>query len=128
MLVALSGASWDVSGAGDAREGRVEMSSSAGRARRESPVKRIALALKLSSRLNIEHSADRGQHPAQGDMTRNCRGLFDDQNCDDRKSKRFCLASMAREFFHSEEGSKRRPSFDDKEGHEPKPRRYRSSL
>jgi len=37
LLVALSGASWDVSGAGDGGEGSVGMSSSAGGERRESP-------------------------------------------------------------------------------------------
>jgi len=128
LLVALSGASWDVSGAGDGREGSVGMSSSAGGERRKSPAKRIPLALKSSSRLNIQHSAELGRHPAQGDMTRKRRGLFDDENCDERKSKRFRLASMAREFLESEEVRKRSASFDDEDGHERKPKRYRSSL
>jgi len=79
LLVALSGASWKVSGAGDGREGSVGMSSSAGGERRESPAKRIPLALKSSSRLNIQPSAELGRHPAQADMTRKRRGLFDDK-------------------------------------------------
>jgi len=128
LLVALSGASWDFSGAGDGCEGSVGMSSSSGGERRESPVKRIPLALKSSSRLNIQHSAEVRRHPAQGDMTWKRRGLFDDQNCDERKSKRFRLACMARELLESEEVRKRSASFDDKDGQEGKPKRYRSSL
>jgi len=58
------------------------MSSSAGGERRETPAKNIPLALKLSSRLNIQHSAELGRHLAQGDMKRRRRGLFDDENCD----------------------------------------------
>jgi len=128
LLVALSGASWDVSGAGDGHEGSVGMLSSTGGERRESPAKFIPLALKWSCRLNIQHSEEVGQHPAQGDMTRKRRGLFNDENCDERKSKRFPLASMARELLESEELRKRSASFDDEDGHERKPKRYRSSL
>ena len=104
------------------------MSSSGGGERRESPAKSIPLALKLSSRLNIQHAAEVGRHPAQGDMTPKRRGLFDDQNCDERKSERFRLASMARVILESEEVRKRSASFDDEAGHERKPKRYRSSL
>jgi len=127
LLVALSGASWDVTGAGDAREGSVGMSSSTGGEGRESPSKPIPLTLKSSSRLNIQHSAELGRHPAQGDMTRKRRGLFDDDNCDERKSKRFRLASMARALLESEEVHKRIASFNDEDGHERKPKRDRSS-
>jgi len=104
------------------------MLSSAGGERRESPAKRISLALKLLSRLNIQHSAELGRHPAEGDMTRNRRGLLDDENCDKRKSRRFRLASMAREFLESQEVRKHSALFDDEDGHERKPKRYRSSL
>jgi len=128
LLVALSGPIWDVSGAGGGREGSVGMSSSAGGERRESPTKRIPLALKSSSPLNIQHWAELGRHPVQGDMTWKRRGLFDDQNCDHRNSKRLRFASMGREFLESEEVRKRRASFDDEDGHERKPKRYRSSL
>jgi len=72
------------------------MASSAGRERRESPAKPIQLGLKWSSRVNIPHSADLGRHSAHGDMTRKGSGLFDDENCNKRKSKRFPLGSMAR--------------------------------
>ena len=92
------------------------------------PAKRIPLALKSSSRLNIQHSAELGRHPAQGDMTQKRRGLFDDQNCDKRKSKRFRLASMARELLESVEVRKRSASFDAEDGHERKPKRCCSSL
>ena len=78
--------------------------------------------------MNIEHWAELGQHPAQGDITQQRRGLFDDENCDEHKSKRFRLASMARELLESEEVRKRSASFDDEDGHERKPKRYRSSL
>ena len=64
LLVVCSGASWDISGAGDGREGTVWMSSSPGGERRQSPAKRVPLALKLSNRLNIHHSAELGRHPA----------------------------------------------------------------
>jgi len=128
LLVALSGASWDVPGAGDGREGRIGMSSSAAGERRESPAKCIPLALKLSSRLNIQHSAELGRHPAQGEMTEQPWGLFDDENCDERKSKRFRLPSMAREVLESEKVRKCSASFNDEDGHEHKPERYRSSL
>jgi len=46
LLVALSGASWDVSGAGDGREGSVGMLSSAGGERSESPANCIPFARK----------------------------------------------------------------------------------
>jgi len=128
LLVALSGASWDVSGAEDGRDGSIGILSSAGGERRESPAKCIPLALKLSSRLNIQHSAELRRHPAQGDMTRKRRGLFDDENCAKRKSKRFRLASMAREFLESLEVRKGSASFDDEDGDERKPKRYRSSV
>jgi len=94
----------------------------------ESPAKRIPLALKSASWLNIQHLAELGRHPAQGDLTRKRRGLCDDENYDERKSNRFRLASMAREFLESEEVRKRSSSFDDEDGHERKPKRYRSSL
>jgi len=58
-------------------------------------------------------------------MTRKRRGLFDNEHCDERKSNRFRLASMAREFLESEEVRKRCASFDDEDGHERKPKRYR---
>jgi len=104
------------------------MSSSAGGQRRQFPAKRIPLTLKLLSQLNIQHSPELGWHPAQGDMTWKRRGVFDDENCDERKSKRFRLASMARECLESEQLRKRSASFDDEDGHERKPKRYRSSL
>jgi len=104
------------------------MSASAGGERRESPAKLIPLALKSSTRLTIQHSAELGRHCAQGDMTRKSRGLIDDENCGERTSKRFRLASMAREFLESEEVWKRSASFDDEDGHERKPKRYLSSL
>ena len=98
------------------------MSSSAGGERRESSAKRIPLALKSSSRLNIQDLAELGWHPTQGDMTRKRRGLFDDAHCNERTSKRFCWASMAREFLEAEEVRKRSASFDDDDGHKCKPR------
>ena len=128
LLVALSGALWDVSGAGDGPEGSVGMSSSPGGERRASPAKRIPLALKSSSRWNIQHLGELGWHPAQGDMTRKGRGLFDDENCDERKSNRFRLASMDREFLESEEVRNGSASCDDKDGHKRKPKIYRLSL
>ena len=128
LLAALSGASSDVSGAGDGREGSVKMLSSPGGERMESPAKRIPLALKSSSRLNIQQSAELGRRPAQGDMRRKRRGLIDDENCDERRSKRFRLVSMAREFLETEEARKRSASFDDEESHERNPKRFRSSL
>jgi len=69
-----------------------------------------------------------GRHPAQGDMRLKSRGLLNNENCDERKSIRFRLASMAREFLESEEVPKCSASFDDGTGHECKPQRYRSSL
>jgi len=120
--------SLDVSGAGNRRAGSVGMSSSAGGKRTESTAKRILLALKLSSWLNIQHSAELGWRPSQGDMTWKGRGLFDDDNCDEGKSKRFRLASMAREHLECEEVRKRSATFDDKHGHAGKPKRYRASL
>jgi len=114
--------------AGDGREARVGMSSSASGERREFPAKCITLALKLSTWANIQHSAELGRHPAQGDMTQKRWGLFDNQKWDERKSKRFRLASMAREFLESEEVRKRSASFDGENGPERKPKRYRSSL
>ena len=72
--------------------------------------------------------AELGRHPAPGDMTLKRRGLFDDENCDERKVKGFRLASMAKEFLESEEVRKRSASFDDQDGHECKPKRYRSTL
>jgi len=128
LLVALSGASWHVSGAGDGREGSVGMSSSAGGERRESPAKSIPVALKSSSRLNLEHSAELGWHPALCDLTRKRRGLFDDEHCDERKFKRFGFASTSRDFLESEVVRKRSASFDDEDGHERKPKRYLSTL
>ena len=58
LLAALSGRSSDASGAGDGREGSVKMFSSPGGEGMESPAKRIPLALKSSSRLNIQQSAE----------------------------------------------------------------------
>jgi len=69
LLLALSGASWDFSAAGDGREGSVQISLSTSGERRESPPKSIPLALKSSSQLNIQHLAELGRHPAQGHMT-----------------------------------------------------------
>jgi len=126
-LVALSGGSWDVYGATDGRRSTVRMSSSARGERRESPAKTIRLTLKLSSRLNIQQFAELGRHPAQADMTRKRRGLFDDENCDERKSKRFRWAFMAREVWESEEVRERRASFHDEDGQESMPKRYGSS-
>jgi len=91
-------------------------------------VKRIPLALNSSSRFYITHSAELGQHPAQGDMTWKRRGLFDDKHCDGCKSTRFHLAFMARESLESEVLGKRTASFDEEDGHACKPKRYRSSL
>ena len=99
FLVALSGMSSDVSGTGDGREGSVKMLSSPGGERMESRAKRIPLALKSSSRLNIKQSAELGRRPAQGDMRRKCRSLIDNENCDEGRSKRLRLVSMAREFW-----------------------------
>ena len=128
LLAALSGVPSDVSGARDGREGSVGMLSSSGGERRESPAKRIPLALKSSSQLNIQQSTELGRCPAHGDMRQKRRGLFDDENCDERKSKRFRLVSMAREFLDREEARKRSASFDDKESHECQTKRFRSSL
>jgi len=61
-------------------------------------------------------------------MTRKPRGLLDDEYSDERKSNRFRLASMGREFLESEKVRKRSASADDEDGHERKPKRYRSSL
>jgi len=122
LLVALSGASLDVSSAGDRRKGSLGKSSSAAGERRESPAKCIPLALKLSSRLNIQHSAELGRHRTQGDMTRKGRGLFDDENWDERKSKSCRLGSMARKLLESGEVRKRSASFDNKDGHKSKPK------
>ena len=36
------------------------------------------------------------------------RGQIDDNNCDERKSKRFCLVSIASKFLETEEAQKRR--------------------
>ena len=128
LLVALSGASWDVSWAGDGPVGSGGMSSSASGERRESLAKWIPHALKSSSRLNLQYSAELGRHPAQADMTQSRRGLCDDKNCDVRKSKSFQLISMARELLENEEVRKRSASFDVEDGHERKPKRYLSRL
>jgi len=96
--------------------------------REGNPPRKVPLALKASSRLNIQHSAKLGRHPAQGDQARKCRGLFDDENCDERKSKRSRLASVARELFESEEIQKRCASLDEADGHEREPKRYGSNL
>ena len=128
LLAALSGASSDVSGARDRHGGSVGMLSSPGGQRRESPTKRIPLTLKSSSQLNIQQSTELGQRPAHKYRRRKCRGLFDNENYDERKSKRFRLVSMAREFLDREEVRKRSASFDDVVSHEPQPKRFRSSL
>jgi len=92
------------------------------------PRKCIPLALKSSSQLNIQPSAELGRHRGQSNMTRKPRGLLDDQNCDEHKSKRFHLASMTREFLQTEEVPKRSPTFDYKDGHARKPKIYRLSI
>ena len=56
------------------------------------------------------------------------QGLIDYENCDEHRSKRFRLVSMAREFLETEEAQKRSASFDDKKRHERNPKRFRSSL
>ena len=61
-------------------------------------------------------------------MRRKRRSLFDDENCDERKSKRFCLVSMAREFLDREKVRKRSASFDDEESHKRQTKRFRLSL
>ena len=61
-------------------------------------------------------------------MSRKRRGLFDDENCHERKSKRFVLASMAREFLESEEVWKRSASCYDEDGNDHKSKKYLSSL
>ena len=61
-------------------------------------------------------------------MRRKRWGLFDDDNSDERKSKRFRLVSMAREFLDREEARKHSASFDDEESHERQPKRFLSSL
>ena len=104
------------------------MLSSASAERSESLAKHIPLALKSLSRLNIQHLAERGRHRAQGDMTRKRRSLFDDKTCDECKSKRFPLGSMARELFQNEEVQTRSASFDDEDALQHKPKRYPSSL
>jgi len=92
------------------------------------PQKSIPLALKSSSWLNIQHSAGLGWHPAQGDMTRQHQGLFDDQSSDERKAKIFHLASMDRQFLAREEVRRASTSFHDEDGHERNPKRYCLSL
>ena len=77
LLAALSGASSDVSGAREGRKGSVAMLVSPGGERRESPAKRIPLALKSSSWLNIQQSTELGRRPAHCNMKR--KGLFDDE-------------------------------------------------
>ena len=104
------------------------MLSPPGGERMESLTKCLTLALTFSSRLNIQQSGEMGRCPAQGDMRRKRRGLIDDENCDERRSKRFRLVSMAREFLETEEARKRSASFDDEESHERNPKRFRSSL
>ena len=61
-------------------------------------------------------------------MTQKGRGLFDDENCDERKSRRFRLTFRAREFLEREELGKRSASFDDEDGHGCKTKRYPFSL
>ena len=120
----------DVSDAQDGSEGGVGiiMLSCPGGERRDSPTKRIPLAQKSCSQLNIQQAKELGQRPAHEDMRRMHWGLFDDENCDVRKSKRFRLVSMHREFLNREEVQKRSASFDDEWGHERQPKRFRSSL
>ena len=128
LLGALSSMSSDVSGAGDGHVGSIKMLSSPSGERMESHAKRIPLALISLSQLNIQQSAELGQCPAQGDMRRKCRGLIDDQNCDESRSKRFRLMSMAREYKATEEARKRSASFDNEESHKRNPKRFRLSL
>ena len=128
LLAALSGASSDVSGTRDGRKGSVGMLSSPSRERRKSPTKRIPLTLKSSSQLNIKQSTDLGRHPTHEDMRRKLRCLFDDENFDERKSKRFQLVSMAKECLDREKVWNRSASVDDEESYEGQPKRSRSSL
>ena len=128
LLEALSSASSDVSDAWDGHEGSVGMLSSPGGERRESPMKHIPLALKSSSQLNIHQPMEWRRRPAHEDMRRKRRGLFDHEHCDERKSKRFRLVSMASEFVDREEVRKRSASFDDEESHERQPKKFCSSL
>ena len=102
--------------------------SSPGRERWESPTKRIPLALKSSRPWNIQQWKELGRRPAYEDMRRKRRGLFDNENCHEHKSKRFRLLSMAREFFDREELRKRSASFDEKESRERQPKRFHSCL
>ena len=106
----------------------MKMLSSPGGERREFPTKRIPLALKSSSRLNIQQLTKLERHLAQGDMREEGRGLIDDENCDERRSNRFRLVSMARESLETEKAWKHSDSFDDEESHERNPKRFRSSL
>ena len=128
LLAVLSGASSDVSGARDGVEGSVGMLSSPSGERRDSSTKRIPRVLKSLRQLNIQQLMELGRHPAHEDMRRKRRGLFDDENCDERMSKRFRLVFMAREFLDREEVRKCMATFDDEESHERLPKRFCSSL
>ena len=64
----LSGALSDISGARDGPEGSVGMLSSPSGERREYSAKRIPLALKLSSRLNIQQSTDWDHQQKKGSL------------------------------------------------------------
>ena len=76
----------------------------------------------------MQQSTELGRRRAHEDMRRKRRGLFDDENCDELKSKRFRLVSMAREILDREEVRKRSSSFDEEESHQRLPKRFRSSL
>jgi len=83
-------------------------------------MKRIPVALKSSCRFNIQRLAELGRRPAQDNMTRKRRGLFNNENYHEPKSKRFRLASIGIEFLESEEVGKRSMCFENKDGHERK--------
>ena len=61
-------------------------------------------------------------------MRQKGRGLFDDDNCDERKSKGFHLVTMSKDLLDRKEVPKRSGSFDEEESHERQPKRFRSSL
>ena len=103
------------------------MLSSPGGERIESPAN-LPLALKSSSWLNIPQSVELGRCPAQGEMRQKRMGLIYDENCDERRSKRFRLVSMARELLETEEAKKPCASFNYQESHERNPTRFCLSL
>ena len=76
----------------------------------------------------MQQSTGLGRHPANDDMRRKRMGLFDDENCDERKSKRCRLVSIARTLLETVEAQKRSASIDDEGSHERKPKGFCSSL